>query len=115
MTPERQSRWSAALRSGEYPQATGRLKTDDGYCCLGVECVLNGEEFVKGADGRWKTQSGLTGYWSDDEYREEAGVSWNVMADLVNMNDHGGKTFSEIADWIDAHDLETGALLEPAP
>lgn len=28
--------WVAALRSGEYKQATGRLRTPEGWCCLGV-------------------------------------------------------------------------------
>lgn len=28
--------WVAALRSGKYKQGKGQLKTDRGYCCLGV-------------------------------------------------------------------------------
>lgn len=32
--------WLAALRSGEYVQGYGYLKTDAGYCCLGVLCDL---------------------------------------------------------------------------
>lgn len=28
--------WVAALRSGEYRQSTGRLRTPEGWCCLGV-------------------------------------------------------------------------------
>jgi hypothetical protein len=32
--------WLDALRSGEYEQAKGYLKTDDGYCCLGVLCDI---------------------------------------------------------------------------
>ena len=32
--------WVDALRSGEYKQVGGRLKTLEGYCCLGVLCDL---------------------------------------------------------------------------
>jgi hypothetical protein len=36
-------KWVEALRSGEYEQGTGRLKTRDGsYCCLGVACDISG-------------------------------------------------------------------------
>lgn len=40
MDPDIKQRWVAALRSGEYPQTTGRLRADDAYCCLGVLCDL---------------------------------------------------------------------------
>lgn len=36
MDPDIQRDWVAALRSGEYQQDTGALKTPTGYCCLGV-------------------------------------------------------------------------------
>lgn len=32
--------WVAALRSGEYEQATGHLYYEGSYCCLGVLCDL---------------------------------------------------------------------------
>lgn len=42
---ERRQRWVDALRSGDYKQAKGVLKTetlegDTAYCCLGVACEL---------------------------------------------------------------------------
>jgi hypothetical protein len=33
-----------ALRSGEYPQAKGALKNEDGFCCLGVACDIYAKE-----------------------------------------------------------------------
>lgn len=36
MNQEIKRLWVTALRSGEYKQAEGALKTEDGYCCLGV-------------------------------------------------------------------------------
>jgi hypothetical protein len=32
--------WLNALRSGEYTQAQGVLRSNNGYCCLGVLCDL---------------------------------------------------------------------------
>jgi hypothetical protein len=32
--------WASALRSGRYQQATGALRKDDGFCCLGVACEV---------------------------------------------------------------------------
>jgi len=32
--------WVAALRSGEFTQGRGSLKSPEGYCCLGVACEL---------------------------------------------------------------------------
>lgn len=36
MTQAQKDAWLAALRSGEYQQGYGRLKTCECYCCLGV-------------------------------------------------------------------------------
>lgn len=32
--------WAQAVESGNYRQTSGRLHTDEGYCCLGVLCEL---------------------------------------------------------------------------
>lgn len=44
MNPEVKAKWVAALRSGEYKQAKGRLRDGDAYCCLGVLCDLHAKE-----------------------------------------------------------------------
>ena len=38
--------WAEALRSGDYVQSEGRLKTYSGYCCLGVYCELKGVDIL---------------------------------------------------------------------
>ena len=43
--------WVNALRSGEYKQATGRLRKNDGYCCLGVLCDLHSKTT---GEGHWE-------------------------------------------------------------
>lgn len=41
LTKELKDEWVAALRSGNYKQGTGKLKSFDCYCCLGVlACLL---------------------------------------------------------------------------
>lgn len=45
MPKELKAKWVAALRSGEYKQGIGAMRSaDDGYCCLGVlEMVAEGK------------------------------------------------------------------------
>jgi hypothetical protein len=56
MNKEIMQKWVAALRSGEYKQIDGRLRSYEpdecgkySYCCLGVLCDLHRQEF--NADG----------------------------------------------------------------
>jgi hypothetical protein len=37
-----------ALRSGEFPQTTGKLRDETGYCCLGVACEVYRRDLNKG-------------------------------------------------------------------
>jgi hypothetical protein len=51
LTKEVMDKWIAALRSGQYNQGRGKLKSSNGYCCLGVLCdVLPSEA------GVWSSQ-----------------------------------------------------------
>lgn len=49
MKPEIKEKWLQALRSGDYKQSVGFLKTDAGYCCLGVLCELYAKEHDTGS------------------------------------------------------------------
>ena len=42
MDAEMKAKWVEALRSGKFEQATEQLKSDGGYCCLGVLCIVAG-------------------------------------------------------------------------
>lgn len=44
LNPEFKSKWIAALRSGQYIQTVDVMKSNSGYCCLGVACVVLGVE-----------------------------------------------------------------------
>lgn len=90
----RKAEWIAALRGGNFRQGKYTLKTDGGYCCLGVACAV----------------AKLSMSYLD--VCQTYGIQTTVACDLAEMNDDGGKSFAEIADWLEAHDLRTGALLQ---
>jgi hypothetical protein len=99
MDAELKAKWVAALRSGEYRQATGLLYwgNPDAYCCLGVlGCVANGTRGRLGAYGSEGFRNG--GY--DIALKQ---IGEKAQAKLSRMNDRGGKTFPEIADYIEKH------------
>lgn len=55
MNPDIKQRWVEALRSGEYQKDTGRLRTNEGYCCLGVLTDL----YSKEVDPIWETDNNI--------------------------------------------------------
>lgn len=57
-----------ALRSGDYPQATGHLRTSYGFCCLGVACDISG-----------------LGEWDHYEYRDSASL-WSSTTALPSQS-----------------------------
>lgn len=125
MIQERATALVAALRSDKYQQATGRLRDDIGFCCLGVACAIS-------RIGKWVEDayfvSTTDDYGHDDSNNvtlprpvqvwlgagtTDVEIPTNLqppMKDdptsfcgcLVDMND-GGYSFAEIADFIEAH------------
>lgn len=111
-------KWLKALRSGQYKQTIGVLKTqsengDCRYCCLGVLCDVSGEG--KWVEGEWIKSPLLDagfcerGYTFVDvtltgnlspEFRKRHGIPLRIRDLLIAMNDHKGMSFKEIADWI---------------
>jgi hypothetical protein len=71
MNEQIKNTWIAALLSGLYTQSTGRLRTEIGFCCLGVLCDLAAKEGV----GEW-TPPDKDGrrYFRPSEGPEEGGV-----------------------------------------
>jgi hypothetical protein len=116
-------KWIAALRSGEYKQGQRRLcyqrKGGDEFCCLGVAAnilVLDGygkwllkhkAALYDGGNGSFPAAAYLTGTAPDWVKRRLKSVKGRVGTEiedrLVCMNDGRGKTFAEIADWIEAN------------
>ncbi len=87
--------WIAALESGEYKQAQGRLRTNEGYCCLGVLCDVA------------KRQGVIRAYSAGGDYLPQSVKRWvglnSVMGSYGSIgsltldNDVRGKSFTEIA------------------
>lgn len=93
-------KWVAALRSGEYKQGIGFLKTEQGYCCLGVACAMLGipTEGLVIQKGTVGIPEMLTGH-GNSHYNPD----FNPLVEkLAGLND-GGKSFNEIADYIEAN------------
>lgn len=50
MRPKVKKEWIAALRSGDYRQGRGQLRSEDNsFCCLGVLCNLHAMHHRVGA------------------------------------------------------------------
>lgn len=96
--------WIKALRSGKFKQARNKLKHGDGYCCLGVACVVKARQTKKGVTAFTGGNSSLdaaayAGSWMDKllEPTEIFGQS-----KLSAMNDFEGKSFKEIAAYLES-------------
>jgi hypothetical protein len=119
MKPEIKAKWIEALRSGEYAQGRLALRTDDGYCCLGVLCDLAAKAGVVewlGDDEDEEPWDGKYLCYAPDDFNERENLvlpdsvaAWAGLEDkapkvedrwLATLNDHG-KTFAEIADMIE--------------
>ena len=131
MNPEVKTKWLEALRSGEYLQGKEFLlrRTADGeerFCCLGVLCNLYAQEHPgTGFNLMTEETFAYVSQWMSavtrrkkgeslfefdrhvvnlpKEVREWAGVPahW-VQGTLAEMNDNG-KSFKQIASWIEEH------------
>lgn len=105
--PNVKGAWLAALRSGQYQQATSflhRLIGGDspGYCCLGVLCETQGVPSVE--------EDGMAAIYDFDEvtasatlpysFRAKVGLTSTEESDLIKLNDEDHLPFGEIADWV---------------
>ena len=114
-------KWLEALRSGEYEQGKGFLKTEDGYCCLGVlQHCLSGE--VE-RDDRGESELIPSEHWLSDhniDFRTEMNYK-TIVPHLATLgmsasgaNDRGSD-FLTIADAIEqAYGGPTGNMTKEA-
>lgn len=91
MNAELKAKWVEALRSGEYQQGKKRLKHMGRYCCLGVLAHVAGEP-IRRSDRCLSTT-----------FERRIGLDSRVADDLAVMNDVNGKSFPEIAAYIEAN------------
>ena len=118
MKPEIKQKWLNALRSGEYTQSQERLRSDDGYCCLGVLCDLYIEEnkgyYWFGDVDDYLFMSHNSDSYYEGTYLPFPVMEWSCLKDsnpividnygdriaLSDLNDTGF-SFDEIADYIE--------------
>jgi len=129
MNPEVKQKWIDALRSGKYDQGSEKLRSVQGYCCLGVLCDLYSKEQSKDWDfvGGEETNLQPKDYWyfeGESEFLSESVKDWaglpardpSVRVDvtdnddeddwfyneeIANLND-SGYTFNELSNLIES-------------
>lgn len=101
-------KWTAALRSGQYEQAEGRLRKTDldneekkSFCCLGVACDIVAPRQWNNLDEHGQNQ-GLPG----DYVLTRIGLSEDEAAVLAGVNDQCHASFDKIADIIEHQLIE---------
>lgn len=100
MKEEFKQPWIDALRSGKYAQVKGALKTDQGYCCLGVLQEINGRMTDKQcSNGSYCSVTRKAGVLTAQDF--EFFGTFDTLA-AMGMNDIGC-SFKDIADWIEAN------------
>jgi hypothetical protein len=111
MLIEDKTLWLEALRSGKYSQAFGFLKVQrEGkyhYCCLGVLCEILKDKYEI-REGTNALTPGVTYFdCNSDALSDKLIHTFKLVAyevsNLYRMNDFDKLTFSQIADWIEAH------------
>jgi hypothetical protein len=103
MKRELKQKWLDALRSGNYRQGQDCLKQENDrgrvwYCCLGVLAEIAEPEMLR------KERSSFVFYNHTGYLRLPSGewvlLTADTQRELGRMNDDG-KSFAEIADWIE--------------
>ena len=118
-------KWVSALRSGKYKQCESTLYDGKGYCCLGVlgevlaPVGLSSLKVTKGPraykdEGVWYDPQDPTRDKMTLRYRGKEsdsmlpmplvtrlGITEKVQEHLIDMNDHHGKGFKAIANYIE--------------
>lgn len=103
MKPEVKTMFIKALRSGEFKQAKGQLRTNkDGFCCLGLLCNLHAETHPNSQYNRSNPE--VYGGKRDKPPKQVlgwAGLNEYDVEDLIMMNDEEEKSFKQIANFVE--------------
>ncbi len=118
MKPKIKQKWLEALKSEEYNQSSSRLKTDKGFCCLGVLCDIH-RKTIKKKDYKWESpKDGIFSYLESEASLPKIVIEWAGLSNewgnlkkevkyknvnhnsLYRLNDEG-MTFKQIAKVIE--------------
>jgi hypothetical protein len=109
MDAELKAKWIDAMRSGNYRQGKGYLRSGKNeHCCLGVLADVCGAEWTLTAGGdRYELLAELHMHGVQpafgtlsEKFRDLVGLSEDDAFTLMRKND-GGESFTEIADHIE--------------
>jgi hypothetical protein len=112
MFADMREKWTTALRSGLYRQATGKLRglidddesDDEGMCCLGVLCdIVDLSAWGRHTGDEWSFDD--SDVMPPDWVLEKVELSQQEADILAHLNDSGGWSFERIADAIDRDNL----------
>lgn len=125
VNPEVAQKWADALRSGEYPQSSGVLHNNFGFCCLGVLCdvavkngvipapridsdVISARRFYGAEEASAFLPTEVQDWLGTDGRDVDAPQSvvnalnlYNFRSSFVALNDTHDATFDHIADCIE--------------
>jgi hypothetical protein len=119
MTKTLQQHWVEALRSGEYTQCRHHLRTVNAFCVLGVRSDLYAKlypdyfEWRREPNGRWEFAV-LNMEHGHPLLRSCGSPVLKHIDALIRLNDWEGKSFPELADWIEAN-IPDSELVTPSP
>lgn len=98
------TKWIAALKSGNYKQGSGTLRSDKNeFCCLGVLCDVvdpSGWCHLDKDTPDLYYHLGTTGTLSQ-EMKRTYGLSSTNVGILIDLNDNQKLSFTEIAEYIE--------------
>lgn len=129
MNTQIKEKWVDALQSGDYEQGNGKLRSHQGFCCLGVLCDIYAQEpFTKGWQFKGDCEKNLLpmDYWyfdGESEFLPKTIMEWAELSDIspkvkVSLEDEddgdeyfhyedisdlndSGYTFSQLAEIIE--------------
>lgn len=114
MNQEVKRKWVKALRSGDYEQGFGRLRSGNKFCVLGVLCNLHAQEHP----GVAKRQKDTGAYLKATHCLPHQVIKWAGLGDdhvcvgigdfhksLINLNDTRRLSFKELAAAIEFSNL----------
>jgi hypothetical protein len=107
MNKDLKDKWIKALRSGNYKQGNRQLRSNNNeYCSLGVLCDVGDlGEWKNDRNGEKRFKFAATGVAClmaiPDAVLHIIGLNCVTACELMSMNDTEGKSFDQIADYIE--------------
>lgn len=109
--PENFRKWLTALRSGEYKQDTenASLRCNDGYCCLGVACVIAEQEgIVKSAPMREQRSGAIIYGLQPERFGEQEVNSEEIDSSVAGLP-------NVVKNWLGISDNPSSLVHLPEP